>query len=459
MSNPSPYDDLGWTYPMMRNIVIDDGQRQGAADGGDGAGDRRRCARRAASPAPAPTIIVEHTGDNLLAQFRFQFATREDVGGRGGVRSGRPEVRRRRVHHPEREPRAARAGADATSACPAFAVASVPADREARTTSTCRASATSTAGATRRTKAGCARRSTTTRFRTPTSARTKSRSANLQREFDVILWPHGGGVGQDPPTDRHAGSVPEVGGVPGARLSRIRRRTRAAASDSPGSKKLYEFVQAGGTLITEGGTSSIFPTNYPDAGHHDRSGQRPVGARLGLSRRRRRSDEPDRLRHPAQSPAGLLQDERRSALQRRRPARSARGGAGDGRARRRPRRRQLPEHAADGREPERVRHVGSDEGLDGRGRPRPAPAAQAGGGGRGGRWRWRRRRRRRGGRSAAAAAVAAAPQLLDFLQPRVILRSRRRRSDMLLSGGVARRREPREPSAGHRRARSARATS
>jgi hypothetical protein len=22
MSNPSPYDDLGWTYPMMRNLVM-----------------------------------------------------------------------------------------------------------------------------------------------------------------------------------------------------------------------------------------------------------------------------------------------------------------------------------------------------------------------------------------------------------------------------------------------------
>ena len=29
-----------------------------------------------------------------------------------------------------------------------------------------------------------------------------------------------------------------------------------------GLKKLYEFVRAGGTLITEGGTSSIFPSNY-----------------------------------------------------------------------------------------------------------------------------------------------------------------------------------------------------
>ena len=40
-------------------------------------------------------------------------------------------------------------------------------------------------------------------------------------EFHVILWPHGGAVGQDPPDGagkRAGGAVPEVGGVPGARL-------------------------------------------------------------------------------------------------------------------------------------------------------------------------------------------------------------------------------------------------
>ena len=50
-------------------------QRQGAADGGDGAGDRRRFARPAASPAPARRSSSSTRGDNLLAQFRFQFAS------------------------------------------------------------------------------------------------------------------------------------------------------------------------------------------------------------------------------------------------------------------------------------------------------------------------------------------------------------------------------------------------
>ena len=47
--------------------------------------------------------------------------------------------------------------------------------------------------------------------------------------------------------------------------------------------------------------------------------------------------------------------------------------------------------------------------------------------------RWRRRRRCAGGGRGGGGGGA---QLMDFMQPRVILRSRRARSDMLLSGGV-----------------------
>jgi hypothetical protein len=84
---------------------------------------------------------------------------------------------------------------------------------------------------------------------------------DLRAQFDVILWPHGGNVGQDPPTS----------GTP----IPYRKTTEFPALGSPGStddmrgglgqsglKKLYDFVQAGGTLITEGGTSAIFPSSY-----------------------------------------------------------------------------------------------------------------------------------------------------------------------------------------------------
>ncbi len=105
----------------------DAGDRQGAADGGDDAGDR---------PGARARRRHRHGLDDRRRAHRRQPARAvplpvrdgEDVGGRSGVRSGRPEVRAGRVHHSERESRAARAGAARASGCPAFAVASVPAD-------------------------------------------------------------------------------------------------------------------------------------------------------------------------------------------------------------------------------------------------------------------------------------------------------------------------------------------
>ena len=92
----------------------------------------------------------------------------------------------------------------------------------------------------------------------------------------------------------------------------------------------------------------------------------------------------------------------------------------------------VSEHAADGRERERLRHVGSDEGLDAacrsgscgaRSRRRRARCGRP----RRWRWRWFRRRSRRRRRQSTT--------MLDFLQPRVILRFSSDARDMLLSGG------------------------
>src|SRR4029453_13537798 len=72
MSNPSPYDDLGWTYPMMRNLVITPITDKGvlaasmtpvtgpvkAAGGVTGTGS---------------TIVIESRGAKVLAQVPWQF--------------------------------------------------------------------------------------------------------------------------------------------------------------------------------------------------------------------------------------------------------------------------------------------------------------------------------------------------------------------------------------------------
>ena len=231
MSNPSPYDDLGWTYPMMRNLIMTPVTDKSLLTARDVAGDRtgaragrrhRHGLRRSSSSTPATTC----SRSSGSSSRRVKMSAAEVEFEAGGRKFGAG-----RVHHSERQSRAARAGADGASDCPATPSRRCP-PISSSTISTCRASATSTAGATRRTKAGCARRSTTTRFRTPTSARTKSRRRDLRAQFDVILWPHGGGIGQEPPTTGTPVPFKKTRGVPGARLSGSRPRTREAGSAS-----------------------------------------------------------------------------------------------------------------------------------------------------------------------------------------------------------------------------------
>ena len=228
----------------------------------------------------------------------------------------------------------------------------------------------------------------------------------------MILWPHGGGVGQEPPTT--GTPVPfqksaefQALGYPG-----FDRRTRAAASGQSGLQKLYEFVQAGGTLITEGGTSAIFPTNYLTPGITIDQGDGPDRAGLGLSRHRRRSR---RARSSTASPRNHLPVYYKTNggplfSVGGQPGPLAAAPAAD-RARRRTRRRQLPEHAADGREPRTC----SARGIRRRTGPascrrRLTPTRRGAGGGAARRWRgrrWRTAAARRRRRSSAVAAAAA----------------------------------------------------
>ena len=98
-ANPRPYDDTGWTFQYMRNVV-DQADRP-----------TRRCSTQPmtllTAEAKAPGGI-EGTGpvvdrrphhrqqpDDVPLQARG----REDAGGGGGLRGRRPQVPRRRVHH------------------------------------------------------------------------------------------------------------------------------------------------------------------------------------------------------------------------------------------------------------------------------------------------------------------------------------------------------------------------
>jgi hypothetical protein len=112
MSNPSPYDDLGWTYPMMRNIVSHEINDKAILT----------AAMTPVTGAIRATGGISGTGSTLIVEHRRQPARAvplpvrhgADAGSRGGIRSGRPQVRRGCADHRQREPCADRAGADRT---------------------------------------------------------------------------------------------------------------------------------------------------------------------------------------------------------------------------------------------------------------------------------------------------------------------------------------------------------
>jgi hypothetical protein len=132
---------------------------------------------------------------------------------------------------------------------------------------------------------------------TPTSATSSCAKGNLRQKYDVIVYPHVGGTAQS-----------QVNGLPKAGASPLPYKKTA---DTPnlgaldqsddirggmgweGLMELVKFVREGGTLITEGSTSTIFPEYNVTSGVTGRESGRAVRARLGAARRVHGSAQPD----------------------------------------------------------------------------------------------------------------------------------------------------------------------
>jgi len=79
----------------------------------------------------------------------------------------------------------------------------------------------------------------------------------LRDKFDVILWPHGGAVGTPTPTYGQPIPYKSTKEYPALGYPDSTDDTRGGLGDA-GLKMLQEFMQQGGTIITEGGTASLF---------------------------------------------------------------------------------------------------------------------------------------------------------------------------------------------------------
>src|SRR6185295_13772901 len=91
----------------------------------------------------------------------------------------------------------------------------------------------------------------------------KLREGNLRAKYDVIIFPHVGGTAQSMVngTPKNSGAP-----LPYKKTAEFPSLGYMDQSDDirggmgvEGLYELYKFVQQGGTLITEGSTSTIFP--------------------------------------------------------------------------------------------------------------------------------------------------------------------------------------------------------
>jgi Zinc carboxypeptidase len=257
--NPAPYDDTGWTFQLMRDLrivpvadksVLDQPMKLVTADvkavgGVEGTGK---------------VLVVEHTADNSLVTFRFKnpgvkmLAAEEDfeIAGRT-FRAGAvivPDADRARL-----EPMLRDLGlsARAVAAAPSVKTHELDLPRIGYVHSWTR------------TQDEGWWRAALDAYGVPYTyfADQKLREGHLRSKYDVILFPHVGGnavsqvngmarTGSAPLPYKKSADTPNLGALDSSDDIR-------GGMGLEGLAELVKFVQEGGTLITEGSTSTIFP--------------------------------------------------------------------------------------------------------------------------------------------------------------------------------------------------------
>ena len=254
-TNPSPYDDTGWTYQMMRNLQlleVNDASLFTAA-----MTEVKGHVRAAGGIAGAgSTVVVEHTGDNNMVALRYRLpavkmSAAEESFEMAGHKFNAGSVIIANANRAQLEPLLTELGLSAWGANAVPTVKSHDLDIP-RIGYIHSWSNTQNEGWVR---AALDYYKVPYNYFGENAVRTMG---NLRQKFDVILWPSGGAVGGPAPV----GGTP----IPYQRTAEFKAigypdstaDTRGGLGND-GLKMLHDFVQAGGTIITEGTTSSIFP--------------------------------------------------------------------------------------------------------------------------------------------------------------------------------------------------------
>src|SRR5688572_20711716 len=257
--NPSPYDDTGWTLQYTRNVVVSE-----LRDAASLTQAMKPVTGKAVAPGgitgSGNVVVVEHTGDNNLVTFRYRLkdvkmAAAEEDFDAAGKRFRAGAIIIPSANASQLDPVLKELGLSAWAMASAPNVATHDLDIP-------RILYLHSWGRTQ--DEGWVRAALET-YGVPFTYMADKELAtmpDIKSRFDVVIYPHVGGSAQS-----------TVAGIPMSGQPIPYRKTPETPSfgtpDStsdirggmgvPGLMNLYKFVEQGGTLITEGSTSTIFP--------------------------------------------------------------------------------------------------------------------------------------------------------------------------------------------------------
>jgi hypothetical protein len=256
--NPRPYDDTGWAIPLVRNV-----KSTAIADKGILSQPMTLAAADFAVPGTisgtGPVLIVDHTTDNTLVTFRFRHAAVKMSAAEQAFEAGGHKFTQGAFVIPNAD-RAAIEPSIKELGLSAWAVASAP-SVPMHDLDVPRVGYIHTWTSTQ--DEGWVRMALD-RFNVPYTyfADNLVRQGNLKQKYDVIIFPHAGGSGQGLVYGGVQGSEPrpykKTADTPHLGIQDSTDDMRGGLGYD-GLQELHKFVQAGGVLITEGGTSTIFP--------------------------------------------------------------------------------------------------------------------------------------------------------------------------------------------------------
>lgn len=257
--NPAPYDDTGWTFPLMRDVTITAVKDKSLLDQ-----PMKLLTDDAHAPGgitgSGPVVVVENTADNNIAAFRFRFANvkmeaaEEDFDAAGHhFHAGAMIIRNANRSALEPALRDLGLSAHALVSAPDVKTHDLDIPRIGYVHSW------------RRTQDEGWVRAALDTYGVQYSyfGDIELREGNLRQKFDVIVYPHVGGS-----VESMVNGIEKKGDRPLPYLKTAdtpNLGTPDSASDIRGGMgiegvlNLYKFVQEGGTLIVEGATSTILP--------------------------------------------------------------------------------------------------------------------------------------------------------------------------------------------------------